>query len=205
MRTSIMFAGAMLFFAVQTAHAGAPTEDLRGHVDQVIKLLQRPDLQGEDKAADRRTAVRKVANDIFDFEETAKRSLGRHWQDRTPTERDEFTRLFADLLERAYIAKIDRYSGENVNYAGESIDGDQAMVRTKILTKQGSQVPVDYRMLRQGSRWRVYDVIIEGVSLTANYRTQFNKIIQTSSFADLVTKLKNKQFSAPAGAQGRQG
>jgi len=167
----IVSVGAILVFVVQGAQAGAPTEELRGHVDQVIKILQRPDLQGESKAVERRTAVRKVANDIFDFPETAKRSLGRHWQERTPAEREEFTRLFADLVE-----------------------ADQATVRTKILTKQGSQVPVDYRVLRQGGRWRVYDVIIEGVSLTANYRTQFNKIIQTSSFQDLVAKLKAKEL-----------
>jgi len=195
--------GTALIFVSPAAHASAPTEELRQHVDQVIKILQRSDLEGDNKTIERRTAVRKVANDIFDFPETAKRSLGRHWQARTPAEREEFTRLFADLLEHAYISKIDRYSGENVNYVGESMEGDQATVRTKILTKQGSQVPVDYRMLRQGAHWRVYDVIIEGVSLTANYRTQFNKIIQTSSFDDLVAKLKAKEFAAPEGANGR--
>ena len=195
--------GTALIFVSPAAHASAPTEELRQHVDQVIKILQRSDLEGDNKTIERRTAVRKVANDIFDFPETAKRSLGRHWQARTPAEREEFTRLFADLLEHAYISRIDRYSGENVNYVGESMEGDQATVRTKILTKQGSQVPVDYRMLRQADHWRVYDVIIEGVSLTANYRTQFNKIIQTSSFDDLVAKLKAKEFAAPEGANGR--
>src|SRR5207249_10964193 len=128
---SVVSTGAILSFVGQGAHAGAPTEELRGHVDQVIKMLQRPDLQGEGKTIERRTAVRKVADDIFDFQETAKRSLGRHWQERTPAEREEFTRLFADLLEQAYISKIDRYSGENVNYVGESMEGEQATVRTK--------------------------------------------------------------------------
>ena len=201
----VVSAGAIVVCAFHGAHASAPTEELRGRVDQVIKILQRSDLQGESKTTERRAAVRKVANEIFDFQETAKRSLGRHWQERTPAEREEFTRIFADLIEHAYISKIDRYSGENVNYVGESVDADQAVVRTKILTKQGSQVPVDYRMLQQGSQWRVYDVIIEGVSLTANYRTQFNKIIQTSSFEDLVAKLRAKEFSAPEGAKGKQG
>src|SRR2546425_5053321 len=151
---SVASVAATLIFVSHTAHAGAPTEELRGHVDQVIKILQRSDLQGDGKTTERRMAVRKAANDIFDFQETAKRSLGRHWQARTPAEREEFTRLFADLLEHAYIAKIDRYSGENVNYVGESVDGDQATVRTKLLTKQGSEVPVDYRLLREGAQWR---------------------------------------------------
>jgi phospholipid transport system substrate-binding protein len=77
----------------------------------------------------------------------------------------------------------------------ESIEGDQATIRTKILTKQRSEVPVDYRLLREGDRWRVYDVVIEGVSLISNYRNQFNKIIQTSSFNDLIAKLRAKEFS----------
>jgi len=194
-----------LVVASQSARAGAPTEQLREHVDQVIKMLQRPELQGDGKTTERRTAVRKIANNIFDFQETAKRSLGRHWQARTPAERDEFTQLFSDLLEHAYFGKIDRYSGENVNYVGESVEGDQATVRTKILTKQGSEVPVDYRLLREGAQWRVYDVVIEGVSLIANYRTQFNKIIQTSSFNDLIAKMKAKEFSTPEGAKSKQG
>jgi phospholipid transport system substrate-binding protein len=201
LRVATASVGTILALVIPSgALASTPTQELRGRVDQVIRILQRSDLQGDDKTTERRTAVRKVANDIFDFQETAKRSLGRHWQDRTPAEREEFTRLFADLLEHAYISKIDRYSGENVNYVGESVEGDQATIRTKILTKQGSQVPVDYRMLRQADHWRVYDVIIEGVSLIANYRTQFNKVIQTSSFDDLVARLRSKEFSAPEGA-----
>src|SRR5438445_9210886 len=191
----------VVLVGVMPAAAGPPTEQLRQYTDQVLKLLEDPNLQGPD----RRAAVRKAAIEIFDVQETAKRALGRHWQARTPAEREEFTRLFADVLEHAYIGRIDQYSGENVNYVGESVEGDQATIRTKILTKQGSQVPVDYRMLRQDDRWRVYDVIIEGVSLTANYRTQFNKIIQTSSFDDLLAKLKAKEFSAPEGAKGKQG
>src|SRR2546425_7352382 len=166
---SVASVAATLIFVSHTAHAGAPTEELRGHVDQVIKILQRSDLQGDSKTTERRMAVRKVANDIFDFQETAKRSLGRHWQARTPAEREEFTQLFSDLLEHAYFGKIDRYSGENVNYVGESVEGDQATVRTKILTQQGAQVPVDYRFVREGAQWRVYDVVIEGVSLIGNY------------------------------------
>jgi phospholipid transport system substrate-binding protein len=185
--------------------AGAPTEQLREHVDRVIKILQTPELQGERKATERRAEVRKVANNIFDYSETAKRSLGRHWQDRTPAERSEFTQLFADLLEHAYFSRIDRYSGENMKYVGESVEGDQGTIRTRIFTKQGSEIPVDYRLFRQGTRWRVYDVVIEGVSLISNYRTQFNKIIRTSSFNDLLAKMKAKEFSSPDGTKARQG
>jgi phospholipid transport system substrate-binding protein len=175
------------------ALAGAPTDQLRGQVDRVIKTLEDPQLKQEGKALERRRTVRRIADEIFDFGETAKRSLGRHWQARTPSEREEFVQLFSDLLERSYISKIELFNGERVTYIGETVDGDVATVRTRLVTKQATEIPVEYRMLRRGERWLVYDVIIEGVSLIANYRTQFNKIIQTSSYQDLVKKMKGKQ------------
>ncbi len=175
------------------ALAGPPTEQLRNQVDRVIKTLEDPQLKQEGKALERRRTVRRIADEIFDFGETAKRSLGRHWQARTPSEREEFVQLFADLLERSYISKIELFNGERVTYVGETIDGDLATVRTRLVTKQATEIPVEYRMLKRGERWLVYDVIIEGVSLVANYRTQFNKIIQTSSYQDLVKKMKGKQ------------
>ena len=175
------------------AHAGAALDQLRSQIDRVLKVLDDPDMKRENRAQNRRQAVRKIAEDIFDFQETAKRSLARHWQPRTPAERDEFVRLFADLLERSYISKIELYGGEKIAYLGDQVEGDQALVRTRIVTKGGAEVPVEYRMLKKGDRWLVYDVIIEGVSLVANYRTQFNKIIQTSSYAELVKKMKVKQ------------
>ena len=175
------------------AEAGAALEQLRAQVDRVIKILEDPELKRDGRGRERRAAVRKIAEDTFDFQETAKRSLARHWQTRTAAERDEFVRLFADLLERSYISKIELYGGEKVSYLGDTVDGDQGIVRTRIVTKTGAEVPVEYRMLKKGDRWLVYDVIIEGVSLVANYRTQFNKIIQTSSYAELVKKMKVKQ------------
>jgi phospholipid transport system substrate-binding protein len=175
------------------AVAGPPLEQLKTHIDRVIKLLEEPGLKRESKAADRRAAVRRIAEDIFDFGETARRSLGRHWQGRTAAEREEFVQLFADLLERSYISKIELFNGERISFLGDTIDGEIAVVRTKIITKQGSEIPIEYRMLQKGDRWLVYDVIIEGVSLVANYRAQFNKIIQTSSYQELVKRMKSKQ------------
>jgi len=182
-----------------TAVAGEPTDQVRRSVGEVLEIVQsQPD------GPARRTAVRQAANRLFDFEETAKRALGPHWQQRTPAEHEEFVRLFSDLLEAAYVGKIDLYQGEKITYVGETVDGDQATVKTRIVTKQGNEVPVDYRLLREMDGWRVYDVIIEGVSLVANYRTQFNKIIQTSSYDDLVKRMRAKDFSAPEGNRGRR-
>jgi phospholipid transport system substrate-binding protein len=192
----------LALLVTREATAGAPTEQLRAQVDRVLKLLED---KAPEKAKERRTAVRKVADDIFDFAETAKRSLGRHWAARTPEEREEFVKLFGDLLERSYISKIELYGGEKIQYVGDKIEGETAVVQSKLLTKAGTEVPIDYRMLRKGERWLVYDVVIEGVSLVANYRTQFNKIIQTSSFQDLVKKMKSRQEELGAVAAPRLG
>jgi phospholipid transport system substrate-binding protein len=182
------------------AVAGVPTDQLKAQIDRVLKTLEDPELKKEGRVKDRRAAVRKIANDIFDFSETARRSLGRHWQGRTQAERDEFVQLFTDLLERTYISKIETYGGEKIQYNGDTVEGEQAKVQTKLVTKgSGGEIPIEYRMHKVGDRWLVYDVVIEGVSLVANYRTQFNKIIQTSSFEELMNKMKNKQHELMTG------
>ena len=176
-----------------TAWAGPPTEQLRERVDRVLRVLEDPDLRQAVRTAERRQAIRTIAYEIFDFRGLSQRSLARHWPARTAAEREEFIRLFADLLERSYVGKIETYSGgERIQFTGESADGEHATVRTRIVAK-GTEIPVDYRMHRVGERWMVYDVALEGVSLVANYRAQFNKIIQTSSFKDLVDKLRAKE------------
>jgi phospholipid transport system substrate-binding protein len=174
---------------VGTAAAGAPTDQIRQYTDQVQKTLDDPGL----RQADKRAAVRKAAGEVFDVNETAKRALGRHWQNRTAAEREEFVQLFADLLERTYINKIDLYRGERLVYTTEAIDGDYATVRAKVITKQGTEVPVEARLLHRTDRWLVYDIAIENVSLIANYRAQFDRIIRTTSFQELINRLKSKR------------
>lgn len=171
------------------ALAGSPTDQLREYSDKVIKVLDDPALRHQD----RRAEVRKIANEIFDLAETAKRALARHWQGRTPAEREEFIQLFADLLERTYITRIDQYGGERIRYVAETVDGDRATVRATVVTKKGTEVPVESRMLLRGERWLIYDVLIENVSLIANYRAQFDKIVRTTSFEELLRRLKSKR------------
>jgi phospholipid transport system substrate-binding protein len=184
---------AMLAVSVP-AWAGPPSEQLRAQMDRVINVLEDPELKREGRRVERRSAIRRLANEIFDFTETSRRSLGQHWQARTPAEREQFVRLYADLMERSYIGKIELYSGERIQFVGETIEGDQAIVRTRLVTKAGTEIPVDYRMHRTArERWLTYDVTIEGVSLVANYRAQFNKIIQASGYQALVNKLTEKQ------------
>jgi phospholipid transport system substrate-binding protein len=179
---------ALLLLAGAPASAG-PTDQLREYTDQVIKVLDDPALA----RGDRRAAVRKIAHEAFDVTETARRVLARHWQARTPAEREEFTQLFADLLERTYIARLDEYGGERIRYVGESVDGELATVRARIATRTGIEVPVESRMVHRGERWLIYDVLIENVSLVGNYRSQFDRIVRSSSYEELVRRLKQKR------------
>lgn len=195
--SGVALACVLALLTVNGASAGPPTDQLRGSVDSVLRTLSDPEMKKEAKTAERRRLIRAAAGEIFDFTEISRRSLAVHWQARTPAERQQFVALFGDLLEHTYISKIEGYSGEKILYVGESIDGNQAVVRTRIVGKQGTETPVDYRMLVDGGRWRAYDVSIEGVSLVQNYRSQFNSIIQRSGYAELAAKLKAKQDERP--------
>jgi phospholipid transport system substrate-binding protein len=181
---------ALVVGASADSRAGEPTEQLRSQLERIFKTVQDPEVKKSGRVAQRR-AVLKVVDEIFDFDETARRVLARHWSQRTPAERQEFVALFSDVFEHAYVSKLELYQGERVVYLGDTIEGRQATVRTQFLTRQGSQVQVDYRMQRGAAgRFAVYDVIIEGVSLIDNYRSQFNSVILRSSYAELVRKLK---------------
>jgi phospholipid transport system substrate-binding protein len=192
-RTAALLAALAVLLAAPAARAGVPTDQLKVGTDRVLKILQDAELKKPEKTAERRKQIRAVANEMFDWQETGKRALGRHVRSCTPPQTAEFTPLFADLIERSYVGKIELYSGEKIAYGAETAEGDQATVRTKIITKSNTEIPIDYRMLKAGDRWRVYDVVIEGVSLVNNYRSQFNRIIMQSDCAELLKKLKTKQ------------
>lgn len=188
----LMVAGA----GVTAAWAGQPTELLRQSTEQIQQILEDPTRS----LADKRAAVRRVAEQIFDVNEAARRALGPHWLRRTPAEREEFVRLFAELLEHTYVNRIDQYGGERVHYTGESVDGDHAAVRGRIVTPQGAEVPVEARLHRRGDRWLVYDLRVENVSLVANYRAQFDRIVRTTSWEELLRRLRTRleQLKRPA-------
>ena len=192
---------ALVLILASPVNAGAPTDTLKGTVDRIVQILADPALK--DKPEQRRTEVRKIAEGIFDYPDTARRALGPHWSARSPQEQQEFAKLFADLLDRAYVSKIELYQGERVRYVGETADGDEATVKTVIATKKSSDIPVDYRMHRKDGRWLVYDVIIEGVSLVSNYRTQFNKVVQTESYDALAQRLRAKDTAEPSASPAR--
>ena len=172
--------------------AGEPTDQIRQTTDKILSIVKDPALKSPSKAQERRGLIRKAVDERFDWEEMARRSLGRYWPQRTAEEKKEFVRLFSDLVERTYMGKVEDYSGEKVRYEGETIDGNYAVVKVNILTQKNKDISIDYRLQKEGSEWLVYDVSIEGVSLVNNYRSQFNSIILQSSYENLIKKMKAK-------------
>jgi phospholipid transport system substrate-binding protein len=188
----------VLIFASAPADAGPPTEQLQTKIDGVFRALSEPGLQGPDKAEQRRAVVFAAADDVFDFAHTAKLTLGAYWDNLSQPQRDEFVELFRGFIGRSYLSSVDLGDGQKVSYLEEQIDGDRATVKSKVTTSGGTTIPIDFRMVQgDGGKWRLYDVNVEGMSLVANYRQQFVRIIKAGSYEDLVAKLRAKQ-SAPA-------
>jgi len=200
MRRTLMTLTAALLLGLTASVAAAltPTETVKSRVDEALQSLSQTANPGAEASERRRADIRRAADTLFDFPDMSRRALGRHWTDRTPAEREEFTRLFTDLIARTYIGKIDRYAGESIAYVGERVDGDEASVRSQVVTAKGSQIPVEYRLHRANDTWSAYDVLIENVSLVGTYRSQFDRIIKAESFADLLRRLREKGQVAEA-------
>jgi phospholipid transport system substrate-binding protein len=172
-----------------------PVDLVKTSVSQVLAIVQSPPAAGGE-SGQRRAEIRRVADGFFDFNEMARLTLSRHWNARTPEEQEEFVRLFTALLERSYLSTIENYAGERITFLGESINGAYAQVGSRITTSRRVEISIDYRLIERAERWAVYDVVLDGVSLVSNYRSQFNSIIRTSSFEDLMTRLRNKRIDA---------
>ena len=185
-----------LSFALLTtsapAHAGAPTEQIQGAIEKALAILKDPKLQSEAK----RKELKEAVYPKFDFAEMARRSLGSHWQRRSADEQREFVKVFTELIENAYMSNIEGYNGEKVVIGTEKQDKDFAEVDTKVITKKGEEISVNYKLRQVGNDWKVYDVVIENISLVNNYRSQFNRVIAQSSYEELFRKMKDKQFDA---------
>ncbi|MGD1076123.1 MAG: ABC transporter substrate-binding protein [Thermodesulfovibrionales bacterium] len=194
MKSLLLVVACLLFFTAfpLKSSAGEPTDQIRQTIDDVIKILNDRELKKPEKESERKAKIRTTIEKRFDFAEMAKRSLGIHWKKRTPDEQKEFVGLFSDLLEDTYINKVERYEDEKVLYVGEIQEGSYAVVKTKIRSTQGRETPVEYKIFKKGDKWEVYDIVVEGVSIVNNYRTQFNEIISSSSYEELVKRLKQK-------------
>ncbi len=188
LQRTILILLALCFAATQAL--ATPTDDVRTTVDQVIRIVSDKNLKHNDHK--RRQELKKSISMVFDYSEMAKRSLGKHWNARSQAERNQFSDLFANLLEKTYANKIESYNNEKVIYLKENIAGNRAEVKSKVVTAKRDEYTMDYRLLNKGGKWMVYDVVIEGVSLVSNYRSQFNKIITANGYDDLVRKLQGK-------------
>ena len=178
--------------------AGAPTEEVQKTVDRAVAVLKNPSLKSEGKKKERRDQIRQVLLPRFDFAEMARRSLGAHWRQRTPEEQREFVALFSDLLERSYIERIEGFNDEKFTYTRERQDRDYAEVDTKIQTPKGEEFSINYKLHLADQSWKVYDVVIENISLVNNYRDQFNRVIAKSSYEELIRRLKEKNSNPSA-------
>lgn len=178
-----------------TAQALTPTETVQRRVEQAIQAMSLAP-RGPDGAAVRRAGIRRAADELFDWNEMARRSLGRHWDVRSPAERADFVNVFTALMARAYLGKIDQYGGETVVYLGERIDGKQALVQTRVITSKRADVPIEYRLHKVGDRWAAYDVSVDNVSLVVTYRSQFDRIMQAGNFADVMKRMRAKEAEA---------
>ena len=183
---------AFLLFLPFNAFADSPTVEIKSTVDQVIQILTNPQFRGESKKQERRKRLRDAIFVRFDFQEMAQRSLGAHWQRRTPEEQTQFIKVFSDLLEQTYVDKIESYNNEKFIYANERIDGSYAEVSSKMRTSKGEEFTINYKLHRVGEDWRVYDLVIENVSLINNYRSQFNRILTGSTYDELISRIKAK-------------
>jgi phospholipid transport system substrate-binding protein len=192
---TILLLSAIWLGSIGMASAGEPTEVIRQTTDQVSKILEDPGLQGPAKQAERQARLHQIAEQVFDWQAMAQRALAVHWRGRTPQQRQEFVGLFRDLVERTYMNRLEAATQEkqDIQYVGEQVDGSRAAVKTNVVTKRNQQVPIEYRLQKTDGRWKVYDVLVEGISLVNNYRSQFNQIISSSSYDALVQKMKSRQ------------
>jgi phospholipid transport system substrate-binding protein len=183
---------ALVLWDCSRAGAGEPTEQIKSAISRGVEILDGTNLNNEKQ---RKTAVdrlREIVYPLFDFKEMAMRALGPHWRRLEAQQQKDFVDLFTELLERTYAERIDLYEGQKVVYTGETLDKTYAVVKTKIVGKNGEAYSADYRLHLADGKWRIYDVVAENISLVNNYRSQFNRIIVNSSFEELLKKMKEK-------------
>jgi len=161
--------------AVQPAVAGGATEAMKSTIDEVLTIVRDKELKQPEKVEERRQRLERVVGDRFDYQEMSRRAMGAPWNTLSDKDKQEFVALFKTLLTNSYADKIETYSGEGVQFINERTENDYAEVRTKVLTGK-VEIPLDYRLLNKGAEWRVYDVVVDGVSLVNNYRGQFSNL-----------------------------
>ena len=172
--------------------ASNPGEQIKTTVDQVLEVLKDPKLQGAGKKAEKREKLRQIILPRFDFAEMAKRALGNNWN-RYPDKQEEFVTAFKQLLEETYADQIEAAKGDKVVYLNERAEKDYAEVDTKVISSKGEETPMTYKLHPVDSDWKVFDIVVENISIVNNYRTQFNRVLSNASLDELIKRMRDKR------------
>ncbi|MFZ0658784.1 MAG: ABC transporter substrate-binding protein [Candidatus Binataceae bacterium] len=175
--------------------ADDPMAVVQGTVNDALAVLRNKQVPAEQ----RRDQLRQIISRSFDFTEMSRSALGYHWKQITPDQQQEFTTVFTTFIEDSYLAKINDYSGQQVQFVRQTNDGAQyAQVATNIVQPGKDPIAVNYRLLNRNGQWKVYDVTVEAISIIANYRNQFNRVMNNQGYSKLIADLKSKQASLAA-------
>lgn len=190
---AVAFSLGLLLISGRPAVAGQPADQLASQIDRVLAVLGDPALRGDDRTTPRRQAVRRVTDELIDWNEMGRRTLGAHWQTLPDGDRTAFVTLFSELLNRAYLKNLDRYDGERIVVTGDALDGDRAVVQARVVGRDGHNgMPLDFAMVRDGDRWRVWDIRMQGTSMVGGYRAQFARLLQTETYDAVIRRLRER-------------
>lgn len=185
---------AVFIFMIFTGNvqAGEATIRIKTAIDKLIEIVTDHDLDPPEMAEKRACMIRETVSSVFDWQAFSQRALGRHWRDLNQEQKDEFVNLFGQLLERTYMDKTRQYSGQQMDFLDEKIDGKYGIVNAEVVVKNGTNIAVEFRVMKENEKWFIYDVYVEGVGLVNNYRVQFNNILIKSGYKELLARLKAK-------------
>lgn len=176
--------------------AGVPFDTVKGHVNEVLRVLRDPALQGEANKEVRQEKIESIADEMFDYVAVSRLTLGRNWRKFKGDQKKEFVQLYRSVLEKAYLDRILAYTDEKVTFGKETMLSEKkAEVQTHIITKS-VEIPIYYRVYLKDGKWKVYDIIIEGISLIKNYRTQFREILANNPPEEVLKILRKKTEKA---------
>ena len=182
----------MILLSALPASAGAPLDTVQANVNKVLDVLRDPALKGESAKGTKKEKLEAIYEQMFDGVELSMRTMGGNWKKLNPAQQKEFTRLYRQILEKAYIDKILSYTNEKIVFPKESmLSNNQAEVQTKVVTSS-KEIPIFYKVILKGGTWKVYDVVVENVSLVQNYRSQFNSILAKNTPDQLLEILRKK-------------
>ncbi len=170
-----------------------PKNVIMGTVERGLKVLKNASLKENEDVSEYKKKLWENIEPIFDLKVVSRRALGRYWRQCDDKQREEFTQVFTEILKNIYLDKSFSYSGEEIIFIREDIQGNRSKVQTEFITKENKKISVDFSMYKTENNWKIYDVAIEGVSIIGNYRSQFNSILNNASFNDLIKKLKEKK------------